>query len=193
MGVVVPFKASQNIQIGLRGYFTGKTALRCSIAGDAEVTTPRGAEDGCRARRPASSAGTAIAECQVDCRSSNSSRLKARREVQQAQQTQTRSGHLPWHCVRTVCSCFAWRPSDRAVGHGFQMDACRGCCASQIVIGGAAWLRVGPLRNVQRRGLRTEDAGGRQEREGGGRTTDGQMAILTKRLRVASRWMAERE
>ena len=51
------------------------------------------------------------------------------------------------------------------------MDACRGCCASQIVIGGAAWLRVGPLRNVQRRGLRTEDAGGRQEREGGGRTT----------------------
>ncbi len=73
--------------------------------------------------------------------------------------------------MRTVCSCFAWRPSDRAVGHGFQMDACRGCCASQIVIGGAAWLRVGPLRNVQRRGLRTEDAGGRQEREGGGRTT----------------------
>ena len=43
--------------------------------------------------------------------------------------------------------------------------------ASQIVVGGAAWLRVGPLRNVQRRGLRTEDAGGRQEREGGGRTT----------------------
>ena len=73
----------------------GKTALRRSIAGDAEVTTPRGAEDGCRARRPASSAGTAIAECQVDRRSSNSSRLKAGREVQQAQQTQTRSGHLP--------------------------------------------------------------------------------------------------
>ena len=73
--------------------FTGKTALRRSIAGDAEVTTPRGAEDGCRARRPASSAGTAIAECQVDRRSSNSSRLKAGREVQQAQQTQTRSGH----------------------------------------------------------------------------------------------------
>jgi len=94
LGVVVPFKAVKIFKWCFGAIFAGKTALRRSIAGDAEVTTPRGAEDGCRARRPASSAGTAIAECQVDRRSSNISRLKAEREVQQAQQTQTRSGHL---------------------------------------------------------------------------------------------------
>ena len=94
MGVVVPFKAAQKYSNGVSGLFL-RAKQHCAAASQGTQKSPHREEQKTAAEHDDQQhAGTAIAECQVDRRSSNSSRLKAEIEVQQAQQAQTRSGHL---------------------------------------------------------------------------------------------------